>query len=332
MKTNASDSEHFWLSIVIPTMNRQVLLAETLGTIASQLIPEVELVILDSSDDSDPVKKMVQKAGGRYVWQKARGFDQAYLDVVGLARGEYIWLFGDDDLMKTGAVETALRILRSSNSLSDRASSSSGLNAKVPLDLLIVNADVIAAESSRILKPQVLTIPETEYGLSGRSEVVARLGPLMSFMGSVIVRKDFWAQGVVAAAQHVGKRLITMIAPLMLPARRVRYVPSVLVSARYGHQSWMDTASVLIGQTMTEVIWSLPDVDEYAKQICTPRPPSFHSLLLWRALGQPVGLLPYTKARLIGWIPIPFMRGLCRTAIRLLGKTNSMTGYALGFY
>ena len=54
------------LSVVIPTMDRHALLAETLATIASQLSPATELVVLDSSKDQQPVKEMVQKAGGRY--------------------------------------------------------------------------------------------------------------------------------------------------------------------------------------------------------------------------------------------------------------------------
>jgi len=54
------------LSVVIPTMNRQTLLSETLSTIAPQLSSAVELVVLDSSKDPQPIKEMVQKAGGRY--------------------------------------------------------------------------------------------------------------------------------------------------------------------------------------------------------------------------------------------------------------------------
>lgn len=314
-------------------MDRRELLGETLSTIGPQLSSAVELVVLDGSKDPQPIKEMVEKAGGRYMWQKARGFDQAYMDVVEMATGEYIWLFGDDDLMKPNAIDEVLKALKDSGSLSAAANSiaSSNPDSPIPLDLLIVNADVIASESSRILKEQCSTLPQTDFGPADRSEVVAKLGPMMSFMGSIVIRKRFWSQGVAAATEHIGKRLITMIVPLILPAQRVRYFPSVLVSARYGHQSWMGTESVLIGQTMTDTIWSFRDIADYAKQACTPRPPSWHNLLLWRALGQPVGSLPYAKAKLIGVFPVPLMRWLCRTALRLLGKTNSMTGYALGF-
>ena len=331
MNTNPTDPSGIQLSVVIPTMDRQALLAETLSTISPQLSAAVELVVLDGSKESQPVKEMVEKAGGRYVWQKPRGFDQAYLDAVDLAKGEYIWLFGDDDLMKPRAIEEALKVLKDSGSLPASNPATSREGQTVPLDLLIVNVDVIASESSRILKDKCLTLPRTEYGVADRSEVVAKLGGIISFMGSIIIRKEFWSQGVAAAQEHIGKRLITMLVPLIIPARRVLFIPSVLSSARFGHQSWMGTVFVLIGETMTEAIWSLPDVEDYAKQACTPRPPTWHSLLMWRALGQPVGKLPYFNARLVGVIPVPLMRWLCRTALRVLGKTNSMTGYALGF-
>lgn len=329
MTMNPTDPASVHLSIVIPTMDRRTLFAETLSTITPQLCPGVELVVLDGSKDPQPVKEMVEKAGGRYTWQKPRGFDQAYMDAVDLARGEYIWLFGDDDLMKPRAIEEALTALRKSGSLP--AAAGPNPDGSVPVDLLIVNADVIATESSRILKESCSTLPQTEFGPADRSEVVAKLGPMISFMGSIVIRKRFWSQGVAAATEHIGKRLITMIVPLILPAQRVLYIPPVLVSARYGHQSWVGTESVLIGQTMTDTIWSFPDVADYAKQACTPRPPSWHNLLLWRALGQSVGSLPYARAKLIGIIPGPLMGLLCRTALRLLGKTKSMTGYALGF-
>ncbi|HEY1789832.1 MAG TPA: glycosyltransferase [Verrucomicrobiae bacterium] len=327
MKTDPADSVGVQLSIVIPTMDRRELFAETLSTIAPQLSSAVELVVLDGSKDSQPVKEMVEKAGGRYQWQKPRGFDQAYLDVVEMARGEYIWLFGDDDLIKPKAVDEVLKVLMNSGSFGTTSDS----GQKVPLDLLIVNADVIASDPFRVLKETCSTLPETEFGPADRSEVVAKLGPMISFMGSIVIRKQFWSQGVAAAREHIGKRLITMIVPLILPAQRVRYIPTVLASARYGHQSWVGTESVLIGQTMTDTIWSFPDVADYAKQACTPRPPSWHNLLLWRALGQPVGALPYAKAKLIGIFPAPLMKWLCRAALRLFGKTKSMTGYALGF-
>jgi hypothetical protein len=255
--------------------------------------------------------------------------------VVDLAHGEYVWLFGDDDLMKPEAIEEVLKVLESSHHSTVKTSETphlpDGSDGIVPLDLLIVNADVIGADSSRILKKRCLTLPETEYGAADRSEVVAKLGGLMSFMGSIIVRKSFWSQGAAVAGEHIGKRMITMLVPLILPARRVRFMPSVLVSARYGHQSWMNTISTLIGQTMLDVIWSLPGVEDYAKQACMPRPPTWHDLLLWRALGQPVGSLPYFRARLIGAMPAPLTRLFCRTVIRLLGKTDSMVGYTLGF-
>lgn len=334
MKTDQADPAKVLLSVVVPTMDRQELLAKTLASIGPQLSPIAELVVLDGGKDSQSVKEMVEKAGGRYAWQKPRGFDQAYVDAVEMAKGEYIWLFGDDDLIKPGAIEEAIKVLKKCNSPSSGAAAENtqgDANGTIPLDLLVVNAEVIGSDPPRVLKERWVLMPEKEYGLADRSKVVAELGATMSFMGSVIIRKGFWSQGVEAAKPHLGKRLITMIAPLMLPARRVHFLPSVLVSGRFGHQSWIDTASILIGQTMTEIIWSLEDVEDYAKQACTPRPPFWHILFLWRAQGQQVGLLPYTRAKLIGAIPAPLMRFVCRTGVRLLGKTDSMTGRALGF-
>jgi hypothetical protein len=237
--------------------------------------------------------------------------------------------------MKPHAVGEVLKALEAPQLLpakpTEAAVSQGSSDESPPLDFLIVNADVVADDSSRILKKRWLDLPETEYGAADRSKLVAELGELMTFMGSIIVRKSFWSQGAAVAGDYFGKRYITVVVPLLLPARRVRFIPSVLASARFGHQSWMGTVSTLIGKTGVEVVWSLPGVEDYAKQACAPRPPSFFMLVLWRACGQPVGSLPYLRARLIGAVPVPLMRCFCRRAARLLGKTDSMTGYTLGF-
>ena len=313
------------LSLVIPTMDRHGLLAQTLATITPQLSAEVELVVLDSSNDPKPVKELVEQAGGRYAWQKPSGFDHAYLNIVDLAQGEFIWLFGDDDLMKPHAVEAVLKILITCET------SPTNSGEVVPLDFLVVNGDVIGNNTSQVLKKQSLNLPETEYGLNDRSKLVAQLGGLISAVGSVIIRKSFWSQGAAVAGNFIGKRFITMIIPLIRPARRVRYIPTVMTSTRFGHQSWMGSASVLIGVVLPKLIWSLPDIEDYAKQACAPMPPHWRSLILWRALGEPVGTLPYMRARLVGLIPVSTTKFLCRAVVRLLRKTNSMTGHILGF-
>src|SRR5580698_10864714 len=100
------------LSIVIPTKDRNKLLLETLTTIIPQLRDGVELVILDAS--SDFPNQLAAKSTTphiRYEQGKANSFDTAYDEAVAAARGEWVWLFSDDDWFKPEAVRTALTCL-----------------------------------------------------------------------------------------------------------------------------------------------------------------------------------------------------------------------------
>jgi glycosyltransferase involved in cell wall biosynthesis len=91
------------LSIIIPTKDRCQLLLETMETIAPQLREGVELVIVDASANfPDPKVTARLTPHIRYERGKAPSFDEAYEEAVAAARGEWVWLFSDDDWFKPG--------------------------------------------------------------------------------------------------------------------------------------------------------------------------------------------------------------------------------------
>jgi len=105
------------LSICIATYNRAGFIGETLDSILHQLTDEVEIVVVDgASTDATPTvmeRYAADCPGLRYVRLPAKGgVDQDYCKAVECARGEYCWLFPDDDLFKPGAVKRVLDELR----------------------------------------------------------------------------------------------------------------------------------------------------------------------------------------------------------------------------
>ena len=105
------------LTIGIPTFNREELLIQTinffLGEI-SRLPPDsVELIVSDNcSTDSteNSVNKLINKTNeGFFRYSKNIkniGFDANVEKIISLARGDYVWLFSDDDWCAEGALET----------------------------------------------------------------------------------------------------------------------------------------------------------------------------------------------------------------------------------
>ena len=97
------------LSICIATYNRAAYIGVTLDSIISQLTDDVELLVVDgaSTDSTEEVLHTYIKKSNRirYIRLAAKGgVDQDYDKSIEFARGEWCWLFTDDDLLKPGAI------------------------------------------------------------------------------------------------------------------------------------------------------------------------------------------------------------------------------------
>lgn len=97
------------LSICIPTYNREKYLTRTLHSIASQLTPEVEVVIADNAsiDKTEEVIKELESNFPHltyYRWAENMGADKNFLKVIDLAQGEYCWFLGSDDKIEDGCI------------------------------------------------------------------------------------------------------------------------------------------------------------------------------------------------------------------------------------
>jgi abequosyltransferase len=103
------------LSVAIPTYNRSANLAALLDGLASQVAAEsrVELLISDncSSDDTQEIVHRFINQGlrCRYIRNEINiGPDLNFLQCYNLAEGQYVWIFGDDDVILPGSLEFIL--------------------------------------------------------------------------------------------------------------------------------------------------------------------------------------------------------------------------------
>ena len=107
------------LSICIPTYNRVRYLKELLPSVLDQADAEgVEVVVSDnaSTDDTAEYLRAIKHPSLRWWTNDANiGGDRNFLKCVAEARGEYVWLFGDDDIMPAGAVKKVTDFLRQHN-------------------------------------------------------------------------------------------------------------------------------------------------------------------------------------------------------------------------
>jgi glycosyltransferase involved in cell wall biosynthesis len=106
------------LTIAIPTYNRGIFLAQLLEVLVPQLDGEsrVELLISDnaSPDNTPAIVGSIQMDGPTLVYQRNEsniGADANFLQCLNMARGEYVWIVGDDDVIVEDGLRQVLNVL-----------------------------------------------------------------------------------------------------------------------------------------------------------------------------------------------------------------------------
>ena len=190
----AMSSERPKLSICIPTYSRASLLDVCLATVLPQVADwaeHVECVICDNAS-TDATAEVVQRYAAEFPLRYVR--NETNIGVLGnvtkvagqLAKGEFVWLIGDDDCLMQGAVAQVLSVLESDGEI----------------DLLTVNVGFRATD----FRPNP---SEALGGITGKAETVLRDGersgvfafadllthPNANFtaMYSVVLRQSCWA-------------------------------------------------------------------------------------------------------------------------------------------
>lgn len=111
------------LSICIPTYNRSRYLREILPQLLQQVEKvndmgaSVELLVSDNHSPDDTERYVKEWAGSRVSYYRNRvniGADRNFLACVRRARGVYVWLFGDDELVLPNGIAAVVRVLRQS--------------------------------------------------------------------------------------------------------------------------------------------------------------------------------------------------------------------------
>lgn len=94
-----------FFSIVIPTCNRNKELRRALTSVLEQTFIDYEIVITDNSDIVFSMRDYSHDSRIRYYKNKENiGFTRNLYKAIRLARGKYIFMLGDDDLLLTKSI------------------------------------------------------------------------------------------------------------------------------------------------------------------------------------------------------------------------------------
>ncbi|KAB2919901.1 MAG: glycosyltransferase family 2 protein [Hyphomicrobiaceae bacterium] len=222
------------LSICIPTYNFGAFIGETLESIACQDLSGAEIVILDSASTDDTPAVVAgftsRLPNLRYIRaDRKNGIDRDMARVVEEARGEYVWLFSADDIMRPGAVAAVAREL------------------SPDIDVVLCSHTICDREMRFLFDYPVLRAPSGavfDLGSAGsRHDYFARAAnteAFFSFMSGVIVKRETW-RSVPLNEMFVGScwahvaRLFEVIVRYGL---RVRYIGGPLLDKRGDNDSF----------------------------------------------------------------------------------------------
>jgi abequosyltransferase len=185
------------LTIAIPTYNRAGCLKELLSVLTDQLKdePRVELIISDNASP-DETPSLVQDfvARGlrvRYIRNAQNvGPDANFLQCFEQARGKYVWIFSDDDLIVPGGLAKILSYC-----------------AAAEYDLIWVSA----YSFGKIHKPRAVNARHDTIEISDSRSYVKRIHVFFTFITGNIINKDTVLEaGPKAFSSLVGTGLVQL--------------------------------------------------------------------------------------------------------------------------
>lgn len=260
------------LSICIATYNRADYIGETLDSIIPQLDDDVEVVIADgaSTDNTEAVMKKYIDPRIRYIRLPVKGgVDQDYCKAVELARGEFCWLFTDDDILRPGAIAAAKKAIREG------------------YGLIIINAEVRDKKVEAILEHRrTVTNQNKTYAPNEMEQLFVDTLNYISFIGAIVIRRSIWLsreQKPYFGTEfvHIG---VIFQKPLPEPALLIAE-PFIII--RFGNAQWTSRSFHVWMFKWPKLVWSFDHITHDAKKKICMREPwrSIKVLFIQRCFG-----------------------------------------------
>ena len=168
------------LSLCIATYNRAGFIKETLDSIFIQNSDQIEVVVLDggSTDGTEELMQIYEKQypNLRYIKIAEKGgFDQDLTSAVQHAKGEYCWLFSDDDIIKPTAINYILNELNQNH------------------DVVIVNSEIRNPALTTVLKSKCINVTKDKvFNSTSFEQFFTLTASHSSFLGCIVIKRSIW--------------------------------------------------------------------------------------------------------------------------------------------
>lgn len=242
----------------MPTHNRARFIGEAIESIISQADDNIEIVIVDGAS-TDNTTEVVERYRQRfrnlfYYRQKTNGgVDRDMAKAVELARGDYCWLFSDDDSLKPGAIKRILEEIQLGYEIYLCNVTVCNLNMRPIRDRFWL---------SRRVKDRVFNLHEKKE-LVEYCDKANSLGALFSFWSSIILSRQEWNKaGYNYDFDGTAYASASVLLSFIKRKCRLKYIRSSLVFWRNDNESFQD-AGGLVKRFLLDFNGYLQLADEY---------------------------------------------------------------------
>ncbi|HKY37066.1 MAG TPA: glycosyltransferase family 2 protein [Polyangiaceae bacterium] len=311
------------LSVCITTRNRASSIGETLENILSQCPADVEVVVVDGAS-TDGTVAVVSGIAERYPQLRLicpnenSGLDADYDRALLEARGEYCWIFADDDLLMPGAVARVLEACRTKPLV-------------IVTDASVHNKDFSLVEQERRMPASGQELYRGDETEKFFEDCIWHL----TFIGVVIVERSFWMSR--ERARYYGQEFIHVGVLFQAPIPgEIRVIREPLVKIRNGVSNWLNRWFEVWMYKWPRLLWSFAWIDEAVRwRIVHPEPWHDLSRLLgarasgfygWRQFRT---LVVPRRARVTQLLPPLFVVALPRRSARYVRGSLTISGDAL---
>ncbi|HDL01182.1 MAG TPA: glycosyltransferase family 2 protein [candidate division Zixibacteria bacterium] len=271
--------DRYLLTICIATYNRAEFLAITLKGIIDQIseFDDVEVLVVDgnSTDNTEAVVTELQSKCRTLRYNKLNekgGVDKDFDIAVNSSKGQYCWLFTDDDMLKENAIEKVRNVILEGS------------------ELIVVNAEICDYELQNVISDNALQLDEdikTNLLPPEREKFFSLCARYISFIGSIVIQRSCWVE--TPRNKFYGTRFIHVgVISTLRDNSRVTVITEPQIKIRLGNAEWSGIAFKVWTQLWPDLIWSFSNIsDECKKSICLREPWKNVTALLWyRALGS----------------------------------------------
>lgn len=231
------------LTIAIPTWNRSRFLTESLDALAPQLagLSQVEVRIHDnaSSDDTPAVVRSFQSRGVPLDYKRQTsniGADANFVDCFNSARGRYVWVLSDDDIVLPNALPRLISLLEQD-------------------DYALIYVTGFSFHNDALAEASPDPYGRTTHVMRDQRKLARRLNSIVTFISALIANKEvFESIPHEPIEDAIGTNLVQLAwyLPLLAHLKRGLVVYDRIFAARQANSGGYSFATVF-GRNFTAV-------------------------------------------------------------------------------